>query len=126
MTKASFNSVHQSLGAVDMIHRRLRARREASTSDANCGGSMIGLPRHGDMLVRSASAETMRNAPVAAARSRIRLFSPSARSPTVCGGSVIPPPDASAISAKHLKVLIDLFIGVFTTVAGARPVRRNS
>jgi hypothetical protein len=37
-----------------------------------------------------------------------------------------PAPDASAISAKHRKVLIDLFIGVFTTVAGARPVRRNS
>jgi hypothetical protein len=30
--------------------------------DANCGGSMIGRPRHGDMLVRSASADTIRNA----------------------------------------------------------------
>jgi len=56
-----------------MIHRRLRARREASTGEANCDGSMMGRPRHGDMLVRSASAETMRNAPTAApARSQAR------------------------------------------------------
>ena len=52
-------------GAVGLIDWRLRARREASTSEANCGGSVIGRPRHGDMLVRSASAETMRNAPTA-------------------------------------------------------------
>jgi hypothetical protein len=37
---------------------------------------MIGRPRQGDMLVRSASAETIRNAPTVAARSRIRSSSP--------------------------------------------------
>jgi hypothetical protein len=61
---------------------------------------MIGRPRRGDMLVRSASAETIRNAPTAAARSRIRLSAQSGQSPTVCGGLVMPPPDASAISAN--------------------------
>lgn len=34
---------------------------------------MTGRPRQGDMLVRSAPAETIRNAPTAEARSRIRL-----------------------------------------------------
>jgi hypothetical protein len=43
---------------------------------------MIGRPRHGDMLVRSASADTMRKAPAAAARSRVRLSSQSGQSPT--------------------------------------------
>jgi hypothetical protein len=32
---------------------------------------MIGRPRHGDMLVRSVSANTIRNAPTAAARGRV-------------------------------------------------------
>jgi hypothetical protein len=80
--------------------RRLRSRREASIIEADWGGSMIGRPRQGDMLVRSASAETIRNAPTDAARSRIRLSSQSGQSPTVCGGSVMPSPDASAISAS--------------------------
>jgi hypothetical protein len=31
--------------------------------DANCGGLDDRRPRHGDMLVRSASADTTRNAP---------------------------------------------------------------
>jgi hypothetical protein len=57
---ASFNPVRQTRGAVGMIHRRLRARREASTIEANCSGSTMGRPRRADMLVRSTSAETMR------------------------------------------------------------------
>src|SRR6266851_8040555 len=50
---------------------------------------MIGRPRHGDMLVKSTSAETTRIAPTAAARSRIRLSSQSGQSPTVCGGPAL-------------------------------------
>jgi hypothetical protein len=41
---ASSNSVHQSLATVGMIHQRLRTRREASTNDPNCGGSMMRRP----------------------------------------------------------------------------------
>jgi len=52
---------------------------------------MIGRPRQGDMLVRSASAETIKRAPTVDARSRIRLSSRSGQSATVCGGSVVPP-----------------------------------
>src|SRR3984957_9520536 len=85
-------------------------------------GSMIGRPRQGDMLVRSASAETIRNAPTAAARSRIRLSSQSAQSPTACGGSVMPPPDASAISASARRYSSTSSSGIFSTVASTRPV----
>lgn len=67
-----------------VVHRCcLRALRDASTIDANCGGSMTGRPRHGDMLVRPASADTTKNAPTATAMSRIRLSSQSGRRPSV-------------------------------------------
>src|ERR1022692_4914210 len=83
---------------------------------------MTGRPRHGDMLVRSASADTIRNAPTAAARSRIRLSSQSGQSPTVCGGSAIPPPDASAISASTRRYSSVSSSGVLSTGASTRPV----
>src|ERR1022692_3629591 len=83
---------------------------------------MTGRPRHGDILVRSASADTMRKAPTAAARSRIRLSSQSGQSPTTCGGSVIPPPDASAISASTRRYSSTSSSGVLSTVSSTRPV----
>jgi len=36
----------ESLAQTTRLTARLRAGRETSTSDANCGGSMIGRPRH--------------------------------------------------------------------------------
>ena len=68
---------------------RLRARREASTIEANCGGSMIGQLRQGDMLVRSASAATIRNAPTAAAADRVATPSESR---AAAAGWVLPGP----------------------------------
>ncbi len=75
-----------------------RARLEASTSEANCAGSSTGRPRHGDIVVRSASADTTRCAPTARTRSSTLLSSQSGQSPTAGGGSTRPPPEASASS----------------------------
>ena len=108
---AKFSPVQHRPSASGSSHRRrLRARRQASTIDANCDGSMIGRPRQGDMPVRSASADTIRNAPTTAARSRIRLSSQSGQSPTVCGGSVMPPPDALGHLGQRPQVVIHLLI----------------
>jgi hypothetical protein len=49
----------------DIQRRRRRARRDASTIDANWGGSMIGRPLHSDMPVRSTSADTTKKSPAA-------------------------------------------------------------
>jgi hypothetical protein len=57
------------------LRRRRACLRMASTFAANAAGSMIGVPRHGDIDSRSVSLETMSRAPTSAARSRIRLSS---------------------------------------------------
>ena len=57
------------------LRRRRACLRIASTFAANAAGSMIGVPRHGDIDSRSVSLETMSSAPTSAARSRIRLSS---------------------------------------------------
>lgn len=62
-------------------YRRRRAwRRMAPTLAANAVGSMIGVPRHGDIDSRSVSLDTTISAPTSAARSRIRLSSWSGQS----------------------------------------------
>src|ERR1022692_1133325 len=48
--------------------------------------------------------------------------SQSGQSPTVCGGSAIPPPDASAISASTRRYSSVSSSGVLSTVATTRPV----
>jgi hypothetical protein len=60
--------------------RRRACLRIASTFAANAVGSMIGVPRHGDIDSRSVSLETMSSAPTSAAKSRIRLSSWSGQS----------------------------------------------
>jgi hypothetical protein len=62
------------------LRRRRACLRIASTFAANAVGSMIGVPRHGDIDSRSVSLETMSSAPTSAARSRIRLSSWSGQS----------------------------------------------
>ena len=62
------------------LRRRRACLRIASTFAANAAGSMIGVPRHGDIDSRSVSLETMSSAPTSAARSRIRLSSWSGQS----------------------------------------------
>jgi len=58
---------------IKRLRRRRACLRIASTFAANAAGSMIGVPRHGDIDSRSVSLETMSSAPTSAARSRIRL-----------------------------------------------------
>jgi hypothetical protein len=79
-------------------------------------------PRHGDMVVRSASAETTRNASIATASSRTRLSSQSGQSPTTCGGSAIPPSEALSHLREHREVFVDLILGHLETNASIRPV----
>jgi hypothetical protein len=55
------------------LRRRRACLRIASTFAANTAGSMIGVPRHGDIDSRSVSLETMSSAPTSAARSRILM-----------------------------------------------------
>ena len=62
------------------LRRRRACLRIASTFAANAIGSMIGVPRHGDIDSRSVSLETMSSAPTSAAKSRIRLSSWSGQS----------------------------------------------
>src|SRR5271169_3335817 len=62
------------------LRRRRACLRIASTFAANAVGSMIGVPRHGDIDSRSVSLETTSSAPTSAARSRIRLSSWSGQS----------------------------------------------
>ena len=62
------------------LRRRRACLRIASTFAANAAGSMMGVPRHGDIDSRSVSLETMSSAPTSAARSRIRLSSWSGQS----------------------------------------------
>ena len=52
-----------------------RWRRMASTRPVNSRARRMGTPRHGDMLVRSASSETTSSAPTSTARSSTRLSS---------------------------------------------------
>src|SRR5436190_6729503 len=63
------------IGEIRQVGIYLRLRRAclrmASTFAANAVGSMIGVPRHGDIDSRSVPLETMSSAPTSAARSRI-------------------------------------------------------
>src|ERR1700730_3694793 len=74
------NAVRASVLADPDYWRRRACRRMASTLTANAVGSMIGVPRHGDIDKRSESLDTKMSAPTSAARSRIRLSSWSGQS----------------------------------------------
>ncbi len=103
--RSAWSGQLRGLCASQRLGRLRRAwRLIASTFDANAAGSMIGVPRQGDIDSRSVSLDTTISAPTSAARSRIRLSSWSGHSLTVRGTSVTTPPplcSAAATSAAR-------------------------